>query len=131
MPLLRSNTADKIIVDRRKPHRNSEVARAVRRSRDQLTHRPGNPTFDRELLKQHARATARIVLAVPIMVLAAALAGFYLDMKDEILAWAVVTLAGYSALAVVARSADRTDASRLDVDATRRNFLIAHFVSGL
>ena len=30
MPLLRSNTADKIIVDRRKPHRNSEVARAVR-----------------------------------------------------------------------------------------------------
>ena len=29
MPLLRSNTADKIIVDRRKPHRNSDVARAV------------------------------------------------------------------------------------------------------
>lgn len=131
MPLLRSNTADKIIVDRRKPHRNSEVARAVRRTRDQLTHRPGNPTFDRELLKLHARATARIVLVVPVTVLAVALAGFYLDMRDEVLAWAIITLAGYSALAVIARGADRTDASRLDVEATRRNFLIAHFVSGL
>jgi two-component system cell cycle sensor histidine kinase PleC len=131
MPLLRSNTADKIIVDRRKPHRNSDVARAVRRTRDQLTHRPGNPTFDRELMKLHARATARVALAVPIMVLAIAFAGFYLDMKDEIVAWTIVALAGYSALAVVARSADRTDASHLKVEVTRRNFLVAHFVSGL
>lgn len=130
MPLLRSNTADKIIVDRRKPHRNSDVARAVRRTRDQLTHRPGNPTFDRELLKLHAHATARVALAVPIMVLTIALAGFYLDMKDEIVAWTVITLAGYSTLAVIARSADRIDASRLKVKATRRNFLVAHFVSG-
>ena len=56
MPLLRSNTADKIIVDRRKPHRNSDVARAVRKTRDRLAQQPGNVTFDRELLKLHARA---------------------------------------------------------------------------
>ena len=30
MALIRSSSADKIIVDRRKPHRNSDVARAVR-----------------------------------------------------------------------------------------------------
>lgn len=131
MPLLSPNTADKIIVDRRKPHRNSEVARAVRRTRDQLTHRPGNLTFDRELLKLHARATARVALAVPILVLAIAFAGFSLNMKDEIVAWTIVALAGYSALAVVARSTDRTEASRLDVNETRLNFLVAHFVSGL
>ena len=82
-------------------------------------------------MKQHARATARVAVAVPIMVLAVAFAGFYLDMKDEVLAWTIVTLAGYSALAVIARSVDRTDASRLDVEATRRNFLVAHFASGL
>jgi two-component system cell cycle sensor histidine kinase PleC len=131
MPLISPNTADKIIVDRRKPHRNSEVARAVRRTRDQLTHRPGNPTFDRELLKLHARATARVALAVPVMVLAIALGGFYLGMKEEIIAWTIVVLAGYSTLAVVARSADRTEASRLNAAVTRRNFLIAHFASGL
>ena len=56
MPLQRSNTADKIIVDRRKPHRNSDVARAVRKTRDRLSQQAGNPDFDRELLKLHARA---------------------------------------------------------------------------
>lgn len=131
MPLLSSNTADKIIVDRRKPHRNSDVARAVRRTRDQLTHRPGNLTFDRELLKLHARATARVALAVPVMVLVIAVAGFLLDIGNEVVAWTVVTLASYSALAVVARSTDRTETSRLGVEATRLNFLVAHFVSGL
>jgi two-component system cell cycle sensor histidine kinase PleC len=131
MPLPGSNTADKIIVDRRKPHRNSEVARAVRRTRDQLNHQPGNLTFDRELLKLHARAVGHVALAIPVMVLSIAAAGFYLGMRDEMLAWTVIALAGYAALALVARNADRTEASRLDVGRTRRNFLIAHFASGL
>ncbi|TIX08035.1 MAG: sensor histidine kinase, partial [Mesorhizobium sp.] len=56
MPLLRSNTADKFIVDRRKPHRNSDVARAVRKTRDRLSQQAGSLDFDRELLKLHARA---------------------------------------------------------------------------
>jgi len=131
MPLQGSNTADKIIVDRRKPHRNSEVARAVRRTRDQLTHQPGNLTYDRELLKLHARAVGHVALAIPVMVLSIAAAGFYLGMRDEMLAWTVIALAGYAVLALVARNADRTEASRLDVARTRRNFLIAHFASGL
>jgi len=131
MPLQGSNTADKIIVDRRKPHRNSEVARAVRRTRDQLNHQPGNLTFDRELLKLHARAVGHVALAIPVMVLSIAAAGFYLGMRDEMLAWTVIALAGYATLALVARNADRTEASRLDVGRTRRNFLIAHFASGL
>jgi two-component system cell cycle sensor histidine kinase PleC len=75
MPLLRSNTADKIIVDRRKPHRNSEVARAVRKTRDQLANQPGNLSFDRELLKLHARSMANVAVAIPVMVLAIAAAG--------------------------------------------------------
>jgi two-component system cell cycle sensor histidine kinase PleC len=131
MPLLRSNTADKIIVDRRKPHRNSDVARAVRRTRDQLTHQPGNLSFDRELLKLHARSMANVAITIPVMVLAIAFAGFYAGIKDEILAWTLIALAGYAALAFVARNADRAETARLNVEATRRNFLIAHFVSGL
>ena len=43
MPLQRSNTADKFIVDRRKRHRNSDVARAVRKTRDRLSQQAGNP----------------------------------------------------------------------------------------
>jgi two-component system cell cycle sensor histidine kinase PleC len=131
MPLLGSNTADKIIVDRRKPHRNSDVARAVRRTRDQLSHRPGNLTFDRELLKLHARAMARVALAIPIMVLSIAAAGLYTGISSEILAWTVIALAGYAVLALVARGADRAETTGIDVARTRRDFLIAHFLSGV
>src|SRR5687768_17894437 len=117
MPLLRSNTADKIIVDRRKPHRNSEVARAVRKTRDQLAHQPGNLSFDRELLKLHARSMVKVAVAIPVMVLAIAAAGLYAGMKDEILAWTLIALAGYAALALVARNADRTETALLNVEA--------------
>lgn len=131
MPLLGSNTADKIIVDRRKPHRNSDVARAVRKTRDQLTHQPGNLTFDRELLKLHARAMARVALAIPVMVLAIAATGIYGGIRNEMVAWTIIALVGYAVLALVARRADRTETNRLDVVKTRREFLIAHFLSGL
>jgi len=131
MPLLGSNTADKIIVDRRKPHRNSDVARAVRRTRDQLTHQPGNLTFDREILKLHARAMTRVALAMPVMVLTMAAIGVYAGLRDEILGWTLIALAGYAALAFVAGNADRTETTRLDAGKTQRNFLLAHFVSGL
>ena len=56
MPLLRTNTADKFIVDRRKSHRNSDVQRAVRKTRERLSQRAGQSSFDRELLSLHARA---------------------------------------------------------------------------
>ena len=59
MALIRSSSADKNIVDRRKPHRNSDVARAVRKTRDRLSQQAGNPVFDRELLKLHASTMIR------------------------------------------------------------------------
>lgn len=131
MPLLRSNTADKFIVDRRKPHRNSDVARAVRKTRDRLAQQPGSVNFDRELLKLHARAMTSSATAIPLMVLVIAIAGMLAGMGMEILAWAMITVTGYAGLALVARSADRKEPANLDVYATKRNFLAAHFISGL
>ncbi len=131
MPLLQPNTADKIIVDRRKPHRNSDVARAVRKTRDQLTNQPGSLTFDREILKLHARSMSRVALAIPIMVLAVAAAGIHAGLKDAVLVWTPLLLCGYAALALVAGTAKRTELARLDVTRTRRNFLAAHFLSGV
>jgi two-component system, cell cycle sensor histidine kinase PleC len=49
MALDRSAHADKNILDLTKAHRNSDVARAVRRTRDRLSQKSGNPDFDREL----------------------------------------------------------------------------------
>ena len=75
MAFIRSSSADKNIVDRRKPHRNSDVARAVRKTRDRLSQQAGNPVFDRELLKLHASAMISSALAIPLLVLLIGAAG--------------------------------------------------------
>ncbi|SMH47297.1 sensor histidine kinase [Mesorhizobium australicum] len=131
MALNRSTTADKNIVDRTKAHRNSEVARAVRKTRDQLAQKSGNPVFDRELLKHHARATLNGATAIPILVMAIALAGIFIGLGVDILVWALITVSCYAALAVVARRTDRSEAQAIDAEKTRRLFLAAHVVSGL
>jgi two-component system cell cycle sensor histidine kinase PleC len=131
MALLRSSLADKNIVDRTKAHRNSDVARAVRRTRDRLSQQAGNPVFDRELLKLHARAVINGATAIPLLVLVIGTAGLFAGMGIDVLIWAMIAVACYGGLAFVAQRADRTEAADIDASAMRRNFLIAHFVSGL
>ena len=131
MALIRSSSADKIIVDRRKPHRNSDVARAVRKTRDRLSQQAGNPVFDRELLKLHASAMIRSATAIPLLVLLISMAGMFAGIGIDILVWALITVTCYAGLAVIARRVERTDASDINAAATRRNFLLAHFISGL
>lgn len=130
MPSTQTNTADKIIVDRRKPHRNSEVARAVRQVRGRLTQQPGNVGFDRELLKLHARSTLFGVTAVAALVLAVAIGGLTVGVDHVIAIWAMITIACYGGLAFMARRVDKRPADNLDVSRTRIGFLAWHFVSG-
>jgi len=131
MALYRSTTTDKNIVDRTKAHRNSDVARAVRKTRDQLAQKAGNPVFDRELLKHHARAMLNGATTIPILVMAVALAGVVMGLGIEILLWGLITAACYAALAIVARRTDRSEPQTIDAERTRLWFLAAHFVSGL
>lgn len=131
MTLYRSSTADKNIVDRTKAHRNSEVARAVRKTRDQLAQKAGNPVFDRELLKHHARAMLNGATVIPMLVVAIAFAGVFLGLGIDIVLWAMITASCYAALVVVARRIDRSEAKDIEPEKTRRLFLAAHFVSGL
>lgn len=131
MPLLRSNTADKFIVDRRRPHRNSEVARAVRKTRDLLAQQPGSLTFERELLKVHARAMSGSAIAIPLLLLLITAAGFLAGVGRDILTWALISVAGYALLAAIARRIDRVDAGAIDVEKTRNLFLAGHFASGI
>ena len=131
MSLQRSITADKNIVDRSKPHRNSDVARAVKRTRDRLSQQAGNPDFDRELLKLHARAMVSGVTAIPLLVVAIAAAGLFAGMGVEILVWALLAVPFDTALALIARRIARKETADVHPDRARRDFLIAHFVSGL
>jgi len=131
MPLQRSTTADKFIVDRTRAHRNSDVSRAVRKTRDRLAQQAGNPVFDRELLKLHARSMIHSAAAIPVLVLVIAAGGFFAGMASELITWALVTVAFYGGLAVLARRTDRAETADIDVASTRNLLLIAHFISGL
>ena len=131
MPLQRSNTADKFIVDRRKPHRNSDVARAVRRTRDRLSQQAGSLDFDRELLKLHARAMVVSAIAIPLLVLTVAAVGRFAGLGNQVTIWALFTLLCYTIVAFMARRVERTEAAELDPVRTRRYFLIGHSLCGL
>ncbi|WP_159587922.1 sensor histidine kinase [Chelativorans xinjiangense] len=127
----KSYTVDKFIVDRRKPHRNSDVARAVRRTRERLSQTAGNPAFDREMLKIHASAIAGCTPAVLLLVLVVGLIGFAAGMEREIFIWALATAAGYAALYLFARRVDALALAGMDEKALARRFLLLHFASGL
>ncbi|PWK69916.1 HAMP domain-containing sensor histidine kinase [Aminobacter sp. AP02] len=131
MPLQRSHTADKIIVDRRKRHRNSDVARAVRKTRDQLAQQPGGLAFDRELLKLHAASIRANSAALPLLVVILAGIGLLLGAERVILTWAFVAILAYGGLALLARRADEAAPAAMSPMAMRRTFLVGHFVTGL
>ncbi|MBO6716415.1 MAG: HAMP domain-containing histidine kinase [Rhizobiaceae bacterium] len=131
MALQRSQLADKNIVDRTKAHRNTDVARAVRRTRDRLAQQEGNPDFDRELLKLHAHALTASAAALPLLVIVIGAAGLYAGMMRGVLIWAVITIVCYAGLIFLARKTDRAEVSDIEPSALRRLFLGAHFISGL
>src|SRR5690606_33124945 len=128
MALQRSTIADKNIVDRTRANRNSDVARAVQRTRDKLSEQAGTPAYDRELLKLHARAMLNTALAIPVMVMVVLAAGVFAGLGMNIVTWALVTVACYSGLALIARQVDR--AETIEPDKVRRGFLLGHLVSG-
>jgi two-component system cell cycle sensor histidine kinase PleC len=127
----RSRLTDKNIVDRTNVRRNSDVARAVRKTREQLAQQSGNPDFDRELLKLHSQAMAGSAFAIPMLLVLIAAGGFFVGAGPEILLWAFVAALCYVPLGYVAR---RVLASNVDggrIAGLRRNFLISHAVSGI
>lgn len=125
-----NQSADKNIVDRTKAHRNTDVARAVRRMRDRLSQKAGNPAFDREMLKLHARAMINSATAIPLLVILIAAAGLTSGMDISILVWALITVACYAGLAILARRVDQADTASIDAVKTTRLLLAGHFVSG-
>jgi two-component system cell cycle sensor histidine kinase PleC len=131
MALQRSQMADKNIVDRTNARRNSEVAKAVRRTRERLAQRVGSPDFDRELLKLHARAVINSAIAIPVLVVVICAIGLLAGVGQEIAIWAVIAVTGYVGLALFAKRTAEAEVGDIKPAATRRNFLIGHFLSGL
>jgi two-component system cell cycle sensor histidine kinase PleC len=125
-----STSLDKNIVDRTKAHRTSDVARAVRRTREKLATQEGSPAFDRELLKLHARAIATSLIPFAAMIIAIGVIGMAIG-SANIIPWIAATLAAYGALAFFAARVDRRETADVDPATTWRNFIIVHAMTGL
>lgn len=131
MELRRSTIIDKNIVDLTRRRRNSDVARAIRRTRDRLSERAGNPVYDRELIKLHVNAVRNTAFVIPLAVLVASAVGFFLGAGSDIALWALVTISCYSGLGLIASRVARSENADIDPDQIKRAFLLGHFVSGL
>ncbi|RST86685.1 HAMP domain-containing histidine kinase [Aquibium carbonis] len=124
----RSTSADKNIVDRTKPRRNPDVARTVREARDRLAQQPGNPVFDREMLRLHARALTGSAVVVPLFAIAVALAGLFAGMGVVVVLWAMTSAAIYAALAAFAQYVGRAGPD--EQTPVRISFLMLHGATG-
>ena len=95
MPLQRSPTADKTswTVEDASQHR----CRARHpRTRDRLSQRAGNPAFERELLKLHARGDGQRAPRDPADGAVISAVGLFAGMATQILIWALVTVVCYA-----------------------------------
>ncbi|PHP64936.1 two-component sensor histidine kinase [Zhengella mangrovi] len=126
-----SDIADKNVLDKRKAHRNSEVARAVRSTREKLATRPGNVNFDRALLKMHANSVLASSFSFPILIGIVTVAGLALNIGLQMVIWGLMAILLYGGVILTARKVRATPEDRIDVPVVTRRFLFAHAIAGL
>ncbi len=131
MSLQASESPDKFVVDRRKATRNTDVAKAVRKTRERLAQTAGSPAYDAELIKLHARGIANNVAAVPVLAIALGLVAVFLGGNISLLLWPLVTSLCYLPLAFIARRYNNTGLGEIVPRSAAIEFLAAHFVTGL
>jgi len=126
-----SDLPDKIIVDRRKSYRNSDVRNAVRRTRDRLAEQGiSDPEFDADLLRLYARTVQSGTLAIVLLVVMTGFFGMMFGFPGEILVWAALASVFYVGLGLLAR---RYLAQKRDARTLRRwtlTFAAAHILLG-
>lgn len=125
-----STSPDKIIVDRRKAHHATDVARAVRRTREKLATQEGSPAFDRELIKLHARSIVTSLIPFGLLIAFICTVGLAVGANNIVL-WTAATLGCYALLALRASRIDRRETVEVNPTQTWRELIIAHAITGI
>ncbi|GAB4349017.1 MAG: HAMP domain-containing sensor histidine kinase [Oricola sp.] len=127
-----SGFTDKIIVDRRKSYRNSDVRMAVRKTRDRLAEQGiSDPGFDRELLAINARTALSGLPAIVLLIAMIAMVSAIFGMGANMIVWAIAATAIVIGRGFLAR---RYLATSRDTSSLRRwttAFIATHVLLGL
>lgn len=122
---------DKNIVERRKPNRNAEVAKAIKRTRDRLVENSGTVDFTTDLLRMHAHAIVVGAPAIPLLVLIVASAAMLVGVGYNAFIWAVISATAYTTLGLVAKKLDNLEPENVQPLVWSRRLLAAHALTGL
>src|SRR5690606_16253522 len=131
MSLNTGQTVNKFIVDRTRAHRDREVIRTVRRTRDRLSQTVGNPDFDREMMKIHASAIIASAPAILLLVLAIGGAGFAFGLLTDMLVWALLIGGSFTGLFLLSRRVERLALAEMGAKRLQMQYLAFHFLSGI
>ncbi len=122
---------DKNIVERRKTRRNSDVARAIKRTRDRLVENSGTVDFTTDLLRMHARAIVEGAPAIPLLVMIVAAASMVIGVGHEAFIWALISATAYVTLGLLAKRLDRLNPDKIVPAVWSRRLLAAHALTGI
>jgi len=126
-----SENADKNIVDRTRKHRNPEIARTVRVTRDRLqSHGTRNAQYDRELLAMYISSSMPSAAAMPLLILLAVGIGVYFFEATNVFAWAPITIFGYLLQVLLTKRASRQKLTLENVRSWERRFIEVHALTG-
>ncbi|QKV17638.1 sensor histidine kinase [Oricola thermophila] len=127
-----SGFTDKIIVDRRKSYRNSDVRKAVRKTRDRLAEKGiSDPDFDQDLLIINARAVRSGTPAIILLIAMTAFAAAFFGMGANMLVWATVATAVVAARGQFASRFLATPRKAGEIGRWTALFFGFHFLLGL
>lgn len=127
-----NSSADKNIVDRSRPRRNPEMARAVKATRDRLqTDANQGAHYSRELMTMYVSSAVQGAAAMPVYVMLTATVSIVFFDGINVLIWTVATLIGYALLALIAKRASRQTITTEVAESLEMQFTTVHAVIGL
>ncbi len=109
MRMSENSSPDKIIVDKTKRHRNSEVSKAVRSTRSRLQNTQfSTPHFEQEFVEIYLSSALQSAAANPLLVITIALIGIAFDIESSsLLNWAIFTVTLHAIHIFILRTVNR------------------------
>jgi two-component system, cell cycle sensor histidine kinase PleC len=130
MSALRSQVADKNIVNMAKRSRNPETAKAIKRTRARLNE-GGRADFTADLLRHHAEVLGSLASVIPLAIIATAGAATFIGFGVQAIYWALLTICAYIVLGVFARRLANTEIEAINIPYWSNIMLACHIVTGL